>query len=97
MVDHPPVDFLRHPIVEAPVAGLHVIDRNAETPGDDGRQPAVRIAEEQEAVRYLESAAPDRVRTWTVPEAGHTEGLSQSPDEWEQRVISFLAAELGPT
>ncbi len=30
------------------------------------------------------------VTTWIDADAGHIEGLSTYPDEWERRVISFL-------
>lgn len=36
----------------------------------------------------------DTVRTWTVPDAGHTQGLKTAPGEWEQRVVGFLDATL---
>jgi dienelactone hydrolase len=35
-------------------------------------------------------AGHDVVRTWTVPGAGHTQGLQTAPAEWEQRVVGFL-------
>jgi predicted acyl esterase len=45
---------------------------------------------EVNAAEVLMSAGPDTVRTWTIADAGHTEGLATHPDEWEERVISFL-------
>lgn len=41
------------------------------------------------AADRLAGSAGD-VSTWTVPGAGHTEGLSTSPEEWERRVVGFL-------
>ncbi len=38
----------------------------------------------------IASAAPDRVRTWTIPGAGHAAGLSVAPTAWLDRVVSFL-------
>jgi uncharacterized protein len=48
------------------------------------------MPEEGHAADYLEEAAPDAVRTWTVPDAGHTRGLDVAPAEWEDRVVDFL-------
>jgi pimeloyl-ACP methyl ester carboxylesterase len=50
--------------------------------------------DEPEAVAYLRQAAPDRVRTWTVPSAAHTRGLVTAPTEWTSRVTAFLDAAL---
>ena len=55
------------------------------------------VPEEVQTLRFLESASPGRVETWTVAGAGHTEGLSRSPEVWEERVITFLSQELHPT
>ena len=46
------------------------------------------------AASYLQQAAPDTVHVWTVPDTGHTQGLSTHGAEWEQRVIGFLDAAL---
>jgi dienelactone hydrolase len=48
------------------------------------------VVDEPEAARYLQSAAPERVRTWVVPGAAHTAGLRRAPAEWTERVTSFL-------
>jgi pimeloyl-ACP methyl ester carboxylesterase len=56
---------------------------------------AGEVADEGRAARYLAAGAPDRVDTWTVPEAAHTAGLRTDPDEWEARVITFLTELLG--
>jgi hypothetical protein len=52
------------------------------------------IDTEAQAASYIDQAAPDAVAVWTVPGAGHTEGLSADPGEWEQRVVGFLDAAL---
>jgi hypothetical protein len=36
------------------------------------------------------SGSAGTVRTWTVPGAGHVQGLSTAPAEWERRVVGFL-------
>ena len=46
--------------------------------------------DEAHAAAYIASAAPDRVHTWNVGGAAHTDGLAVAPDEWETRVITFL-------
>ena len=53
------------------------------------------VADEGHAADFVAAVAPDRVQTWTVPGAGHTEGLQTSPEEWERLVIAFLADSLG--
>ena len=52
------------------------------------------VADEGHAAAYVAGGAPDRVETWTVPDAGHTDGLQTQPDEWEARVIAFLTDSL---
>lgn len=64
------------------------------------RTPFLLIAggnavDEPEAVAYLRSAAPDRVQTWTVSGASHTQGLATAPAEWTARVTVFLDRALG--
>lgn len=48
------------------------------------------VADEATAAAHIAGAAPDRVRAWSVPDAGHTDGLAVAPEEWERRVIEFL-------
>jgi alpha-beta hydrolase superfamily lysophospholipase len=43
-----------------------------------------------------QEAGGTTVSRWTIPEAGHTGGLSAAPDEYERRVIGFLDAALLP-
>jgi hypothetical protein len=52
------------------------------------------MPDEGHAAAYLAAGAPDRVVVWTVEGAGHTGGLSTAPDEWEDRVITFLERRL---
>jgi esterase/lipase len=46
--------------------------------------------DEIDAAEYIASAAPERVTTWTVPDARHTGGLETDRDEWIARVTGFL-------
>jgi len=46
------------------------------------------------AAERLEGAAPDAVEVWTVPGAGHVQGLRTAPEEWARRVVAFLDAAL---
>ncbi len=36
------------------------------------------------------AAAGDRAAVWTIPDAGHIQGLARHPDEYAQRVIAFF-------
>jgi hypothetical protein len=53
------------------------------------------VADEARSAASIAGAARDRVQIWTVPGAGHTEGLATHPIEWEKRVIAFLDETLG--
>ncbi|MGZ5398379.1 MAG: alpha/beta hydrolase [Nocardioides sp.] len=53
------------------------------------------VEEESLAAASMRSAAPERVQVWSVPGAGHTQGLGTTPEEWERRVVGFLDQELG--
>ena len=55
---------------------------------------AGRVADEGHAAAYIQQRAPATVTVWAVPGAGHTQGLSAAPDEWERTVIGFLDAAL---
>ena len=48
------------------------------------------VATEGHASRYIASASPETVEVWVVPDTGHTGALDTHPDEWEQRVTTFL-------
>jgi pimeloyl-ACP methyl ester carboxylesterase len=52
------------------------------------------VADEGDAAAHLAAAAPDRVETWEVSGAAHTDGLAVAPAEWEARVVAFLAEAL---
>jgi fermentation-respiration switch protein FrsA (DUF1100 family) len=52
------------------------------------------VADEADAAAYIATAAPDRVQTWEVQGASHTDGLTVAPEEWETRVVTFLASVL---
>lgn len=54
------------------------------------------IEQERLAAESMRSAAPDRVEVWTVPGAGHTQGLATDPAGWEDRVVGFLDEHLSP-
>ena len=45
---------------------------------------------EGHAGRYIAGASPETVDVWVVPDTGHTGALDTHPDEWEQRVTTFL-------
>jgi dienelactone hydrolase len=53
------------------------------------------VPDEGHAAAHVQAGAPDRVQTWVVPGAGHTQGLRADPAEWEARVTGFLATALG--
>jgi fermentation-respiration switch protein FrsA (DUF1100 family) len=48
------------------------------------------LGDETDAAEHLAEAAPGSVTIWTVPGAGHTEGLDVAPDEWRRRVVGFF-------
>ena len=50
--------------------------------------------DEASSAAYVAGAAPERVEVWTVPGAAHVGGLATAPDEWSERVTSFLAESL---
>jgi hypothetical protein len=50
--------------------------------------------DEAAANRLFHDIAPDRVELWLLPDTPHIQGLWRHPEEWEQRVVAFLAASL---
>jgi pimeloyl-ACP methyl ester carboxylesterase len=48
------------------------------------------MSEEVRAAEVFESAAPDTVSTWIVPNATHTGARLIAPEEWERRVFAFF-------
>ena len=58
---------------------------------------AGKVTTEADAAAYIASAAPQRVDTWTVDGAAHTDGLEVAAADWERRVIDFLEDALDVT
>jgi len=54
-----------------------------------------RVASEPKAGRYIQAGSPESVELWIVPETGHTAALDTHPQEWEERVTSFLVDAIG--
>jgi pimeloyl-ACP methyl ester carboxylesterase len=52
------------------------------------------VADEGDAAAYIQQQAAESVTVWVIPEAGHTQGLSVAPAEWERTVTGFLDAAL---
>lgn len=57
---------------------------------------AGEVPDEGYSAVYVAAGAPDRVDVWTVPGAAHVGGLATAPDEWTERVTTFLADALSP-
>jgi pimeloyl-ACP methyl ester carboxylesterase len=55
---------------------------------------AGKVAEEQDAAEWFKAEAPDRVDTWTIDGAAHTDGVKVDRAEWARRVTAFLARAL---
>src|SRR5207244_1265657 len=58
MIDDAAVHFFRDTIVKAAVARFHVIDRNAQPLGNNRRQGAVGVTEDQQSVWFLGKQNP---------------------------------------
>jgi pimeloyl-ACP methyl ester carboxylesterase len=54
------------------------------------------VADEARAAAFIAEGAPERVAVWTVPGAGHTDGLAVDPDGWARRVVGFFRRHLVP-
>lgn len=54
------------------------------------------IADEANADRAIQGAAPRSVDVWVVPGAAHTGGLRATPREWIDRVTTFFDGALRP-
>ena len=79
-----------------------LLDSVRETQRDGTPTPVLLVAAgdvetEQLAAAHIASAAPDAVRTWTVPGARHTGGLTTAPGAWRQHVLGFLEDALRDT
>lgn len=55
---------------------------------------AGEVPDEGHAAAYMTGSRTYAVQTWTVPGAGHTQGLGTAPAAWEERVITFFADSL---
>jgi uncharacterized protein len=55
---------------------------------------AGKVDDELYAAKYIKQDLAN-VTIWTVPGAGHTQGLSVAPADWENNVIGFLDKALG--
>jgi hypothetical protein len=67
----------------------------AEAAADASPRPILMITggavpDEALAAAHVRAVAGDNVSVWTVPGAGHTQGLAVSQKDWEQMVIGFL-------
>ena len=51
---------------------------------------AGEVPDESLAADHVKEGSTTGVTTWTVPGAGHTQGLATAPDAWEERVVAFL-------
>lgn len=52
------------------------------------------VTAEGHSAAHVAARAQGRVQVWTVPDAGHTDGLATDPDEWADRVTRFLSETL---
>ena len=77
---HPPVS-LRHTVASAAPKPVLLIT-------------AGKVTDEARAGRYIRAGSPATVEVWSVPGAGHTQGLATRPREWEHRVTAFLESAL---
>jgi uncharacterized protein len=53
------------------------------------------VDDERRAAEYIQRSSPHTVDIWIAPNTRHTRALDTHPDEWEQRVITFLGDALG--
>jgi uncharacterized protein len=51
---------------------------------------AGEVEDELYAAQYIQQQSPSNVTIWTVPGAGHTQGLFVAPSDWERTVFEFL-------
>jgi pimeloyl-ACP methyl ester carboxylesterase len=54
------------------------------------------VQKEGLAAASMRNADPQRVKVWTVPDAGHMQALGTAPFQWEHRVVGFLDKQLRP-
>lgn len=85
------VDYLAEPSPPTPLRRAV-----AEAPGTEFLLiTAGEVRDEALAAASIRAGAPDRVAVWEVEGAGHTGGLDARPEEWSERVLEFLDAQLG--
>ena len=58
---------------------------------------AGEVPDEEHAAQWIQAGSPDTVTVWEVPGAGHTGGLRTDPEQWIDRVTTFLDEALGTT
>ncbi|MCU0262942.1 MAG: alpha/beta fold hydrolase [Candidatus Nanopelagicales bacterium] len=46
--------------------------------------------DEEQAADFIRAGSPDSVTVWVVPGSGHVAGLRTDPDQWRDRVTTFL-------
>jgi pimeloyl-ACP methyl ester carboxylesterase len=51
---------------------------------------AGEVDDERRAAAHIRSGAPEQVTVWEVEGAGHTDGYEHGPDQWRDRVVTFL-------
>lgn len=50
------------------------------------------VPDEAKAASHIQAASPGNVSVWSVPGAGHIQGLATTPIDWERVVVGFLDA-----
>ena len=55
------------------------------------------VTDEQHAAEWIQAGSPGSVTVWVVPGAGHISGVRTDPEQWRERVTSFLDAALATT
>jgi pimeloyl-ACP methyl ester carboxylesterase len=51
---------------------------------------AGNVVDEGHAAAAIRAIAPDRVSTWNIDGADHTDGYRDQPERWRRRVVGFL-------
>jgi dipeptidyl aminopeptidase/acylaminoacyl peptidase len=73
---------------------LPIVDRIAPRPVFFIADEADAVVGPEEAMKLFEAAREPK-RYWLIPNADHARGWQASPDEYERRVLEFLAEALG--
>jgi dienelactone hydrolase len=53
------------------------------------------VRDEAHVLAHLAASDPANLETWTVPDAGHTDGVRVAPEQWQHTVTAFLERHLG--